>query len=135
MVGLLAEILGHSFERHLPTFLPLLSDCLHLQYHYPDNDGEGLVSMATDKDVSMETNGSSERVNAEGGEQNGGDVENDEEESSALESETENEGRVPSERSLDHFLFGVVHVLCKVLSVSNALRSPVHRSSINTILG
>ena len=79
--------------------------------------------------VSKQTNVES-RTEAENG------INSDNEEGLTLEDESENEtAAVPDERSLDHFLFGAVHVLCKVLTTCSALRSPVHRTLVTDILG
>ena len=145
LVGLLAESLGQSFEAHLPTFLPLLSHCLLLQHHYPDNEEEEPVSMTTSEPVSMATEESVSMENSvtEVGHREAGDetdiltengVDSDNLETLEDESETERVA-APDERSLDHFLFGVVHVLCKLLTSCVALRSPVHRTVITTIMG
>ena len=153
VLGLLVDSQGQSFEAHLPTFLPLLSDCLLLQHEYPDDseEGEGLVSMATERSaLNMETeskvvamvtetdskrevmsNGLLRRSSAKESDKG------DNEEELTHDSETENEGStaVVNERTLDHFLFGVVQVLCRVCTACVVLRSPSHRCTINTILG
>lgn len=146
LVGLLADSLGRSFEAHLPTFLPLLSHCLLLQHHYPDEEEEEPVSMTTSEPISMATE---ESVSMESSvtevvghreaddetdvlAENGVDSDNLE----TLEDGSETERvAAPDERSLDHFLFGVVHVLCKLLTSCVALRSPVHQTVITTIMG
>ena len=152
MVGLLVESRGQSFEAHLPTFLPLLSECLLMQHEYSDNDeeevreGVGSVTMAVDKTVAMAIKDEVDAVAAEidkvmanGGVdsvgKDNGDDEMVNEEGFTHDDETESEAVVVDERSLDHFLFGVVQVLCKVFTVCVVVRSPVHRATINCILG
>jgi hypothetical protein len=146
ILGLLAEVLGRSFEAHLPIFLPLLSECLHMQHEYSEKEeGEGPISMGTSTDVvSMVTKDEAAMVTEEtdnhcdlvtrAGE-NGvtGDRESVNEEG-LTHSDNETETLVIDERSLDHFVFGVVQVLCKVFSVCVVGRSPVHRSTVNCIL-
>ena len=95
------------------------------------------VSMATEESVSTESSAMEVGHRETDDEtdvlaENGVDSDNLE----TLEDESEAERVVaPDERSLDHFLFGVVHVLCKLLTSCMALRSPVHQTVITTIMG
>ena len=118
-----------------------------MQHEYSEKEeGEGPISMGTSTDVvSMVTKDEAAMVTEEtdnhcdlvtrAGE-NGvtGDRESVNEEG-LTHSDNETETLVIDERSLDHFLFGVVQVLCKVFSVCVVGRSPVHRSTVNCILG
>ncbi|CAI8031672.1 Small subunit processome component 20 homolog [Geodia barretti] len=141
LVGILTESQGRPFEAHLPTFLPLLSHSLLLQHQYPV-DGEELISMATNEPVSMVTE---ESVSVESGAMEMGRVSketkngtegngSDNEEGLTVEDEIENETRAPDERSLDHFLFGVVTVLSKLLTTCGALRSPLHQTLVTSTM-
>ena len=135
MVGLVAESLGQSFEAHLTTFLPLFSHCLHMQHDYNQtNEGEGLVSMGPNSSevvINNVTLDGNTDVNSGGG--SGGNCAN--EEGLTHDIETESEEAVVDERSLDHFLFGLVQCLCKIFKMCAVMRSPVYRHTVNCILG
>ena len=93
------------------------------------------VSKVTEESVSVES-GAMEmgRVSKEtknGTEGNG----SDNEEGLTVEDEIESETRAPDERSLDHFLFGVVTVLSKLLTTCGALRSPLHQTLVTSTMG
>ena len=138
VVGLLVDSQGQKFEGHLPTFLTLLSECLQVQHEYSDTkDGEVPVSMATDNEVTMTTETVGDRdvvANGLSVNETGDEVIN-EEEFTHNQDETENETTAADECVLDHFLFRVVQVLCKVFTSCPVLRSSVHRTTINCILG
>ena len=147
MVGLLVDSQGQRFEGHLPTILPLLSECLQVQHEYSDTkDGEVPVSMATDETgvvmgtdngITMTTEMVKDRdVVANYLSVNGtGDKVINEEKFTHNQDETENETAAADECVLDHFLFRVIQVLCKVFTFCPVLRSSTHRTTINCILG
>ena len=93
------------------------------------------VSMATEESVSVESGATemghvSKETSVENGtEGNGGDNEE------GLTVEDEDETRAPDERSLDHFLLGVVAVLSKLLTTCGALRSLLHQTLVASIVG
>ena len=147
VVGLLVDSQGQKFEGHLPTFLTLLSKCLQVQHDYSDTkDGEVPVSMATDKtgvamgtdnEVTMTTETVGDRdvvANCLSVNETSDEVIN-EEEFTHNQDETENETTAADECVLDHFLFRVVQVLCKVFTSCPVLRSSTYRTTINCILG
>ena len=92
------------------------------------------VSKETDE-ISMETDSVSTVTAVANGSVDIDDNEGINEEELTRHGEIENETLVLDERSLDHFLFGVVHVLCKIFSTCTVVRSAIHRTIINRILG